>query len=438
MMTEVLAATIVAGLVSGCTRPPGLPPAASLPPTEAQPPDENNGMTALTTVRVAYGLSRPVFITAPPNDFDGDRRSARLFILEQHTGRVKILNLATLEINRGTPFLTIPNLATGNEQGLLGMAFAPDYGSSGRFYVNYTRLTGPSSAVTEIARGTVSGDPDVANTSLEVILSFTQPFSNHNGGWIGFGPDGFLYIATGDGGSADDPGNRAQDITDQLLGKLLRLDVSGQTPSAGGARFAVPTDNPFVGLDGDDFIWAYGLRNPWACCFDRETGDLYLADVGQASVEEINFQPAGRPGGKNYGWPCMEGGSCLGSRPGCACNGRQAGNADALTLPIYEYTHSSGCSVTGGYVYRGSAIPDLQGTYFFADFCSDWILSFRHDGKEVTQLTDRTQELKPGGSLSIGSISSFGEDAGGELYICDLFDGEIFKIVSAVSETSAN
>jgi glucose/arabinose dehydrogenase len=409
-MRGVLPAIVVAGLAGGCPQQPFAPPEG------LDPPVTGGSEIALTVTLVASGLSRPVFVTAPANDFD------RVFILEQHTGRIRILNLRTLEMN-DTPFITIPNLATGNEQGLLGMAFAPDYDSSGRFYVNYTRRTGLLGSVTEVARGTVSTDPDVANTSLDVILSFTQPFSNHNGGWIGFGPDRYLYIATGDGGSANDPGDRSQNVTDQRLGKLLRIDVSAQT------GFTVPADNPFVGIDGDDAIWAFGLRNPWRCSFDRDTGDLYIADVGQGSIEEMDFQPADSSGGENYGWPCMEGRKCLGSRPGCTCD------ADALTAPIYEYTHGSGCSVTGGYVYSGSAIPDLQGTYFFADFCSNLIMSFRYDGSEVTELTDRTRELDPIGDLSIGSISSFGEDAEGELYICDLFDGEVFKIVPAVPET---
>ncbi len=358
-MKEMSAAIVVAGLVGGCA------PGPFTPPEGADPPDVNGNAAALTTTRVASGLSRPVFVTAPPDDFD------RIFILEQHTGRIRILNLPALEMNE-TPFMTIANLATGNEQGLLGMAFAPDYDSSGRFYVNYTPVTDTPSAVTQIARGTVLDDPDVANTSLEVILSITQPFSNHNGGWIGFGPNGYLYIATGDGGSANDPGDRAQNITSQRLGKLLRIDVGGRS------GFTIPADNPFVGIHGDDVIWAYGLRNPWRCSFDRLTGDLYIADVGQASVEELDFQPAGSPGGENYGWPCMEGSLCLGSSAGCTCD------ADGLTAPIHEYTHSSGCSVTGGYVYRGSAMPDLRGTYFFADYCSGGIWSF--DYLELTRV----------------------------------------------------
>ena len=186
-------------------------------------------------------------------------------------------------------------------------------------------------------------------------------------------------------------------------------------------------------MDGDDRVWAYGLRNAWRCSFDRQNGDLYIADVGQTQVEEITVQPASVATAINSGWPCREGNSCLGPRAGCTCGD------PSLVGPVHEYAHAFGCSITGGYVYRGSAIPDLQGAYFFADFCSHDILSFRYDGGAATSLTNRTAELAPGGGLSITDISSFGEDACGEIYICDLFDGEIFKIVpTSGSPTDCN
>ncbi len=403
-MRRMVCSLVFGAMLLGCR------PTSFAPPPGADSPGDDPDATRLSTVLVAAGLSRPVFVTAPPGDPE------RLFILEQHSGRIRIFHVPSQSLDSET-FLTIGGLATGNEEGLLGFAFAPDYATSGRFYVNYTKSGFPLSR-TEIARGTASDDPDRANPELEVLMAFDQPFSNHNGGWLGFGPDGYLYVATGDGGFADDPGNRAQN-TENLRGKLLRLDVSG------ASGFTVPQDNPFVGADGDDRVWAYGLRNPWRCSFDRETGDLYIADVGQNQVEEINVQPAATAAALNYGWPCREGDSCLGTRTGCACGD------ESLIGPIHEYAHAFGCSVTGGYVYRGSAIPDLQGAYFFADFCSNDILSFRYDGAAAAKLTDRTAELAPGGGLSIADISSFGEDACGEMYICDLFGGEVFKIVPA-------
>lgn len=397
-------AMIAAGLLLAGCRP------TFQPQPGADPPDDDPGATALTTELVVSGLSRPVFVTAPPGDPE------RLFILEQHTGRVRVYDVPARTL-RETAFLTIDGLATGNEQGLLGFAFAADYADTGRFYINYTRST-PGGSETHVARGTVSDDPNIADDALEVLLTIEQPFSNHNGGWIGFGQDGYLYIASGDGGSANDPGDRAQDM-DSLLGKLLRIDVRDET------GFSIPPDNPFVGGDGDDRIWAYGLRNPWRCSFDRATGDLYIADVGQNMVEEIDVQPASVATAVNYGWPCLEGSTCLGARTNCACDD------DVLVGPVYEYGHASGCSVTGGYVYRGTVIPDLQGTYFFADFCSNDILSLRYDGASATGVIDRTEELAPGGDLSIIGISSFGEDACGELYICELAGGAVYKIVPA-------
>jgi glucose/arabinose dehydrogenase len=345
-----------------------------------------------------------------------------LFIVEQHTGRIKILNLNTGLVN-STPFLDIDGLATGNEQGLLGLAFHPDYAANGLFYVNFNE----SSGTTNIRRYQVSaGNPDIANPgSGTTVMTYSQPYSNHNGGWLGFGPDSFLYISSGDGGSGNDPGNRAQDITSQKLGKILRINVNGDDfPGDTNRNYAIPSSNPFVGWTGDDEIWAYGLRNPWRASFDRLTGDLYIADVGQIQREEINFQPASSTGGENYGWRVMEGTRCNFPSDPLPCYD------PSFTAPIHEYMHvgapDGGHSITGGYVYRGP-IRQLQGTYFFTDYVSDQIWSFRFDGTSKTEFVNRTAELSPDVG-SIGSISSFGEDAFGNLYIVDL-GGEVFKIV---------
>ncbi len=377
------------------------------------------GTTPLTTVRVASssdGIFRPVYVTAPSGDYD------RIFILEQ-SGRIKILTGGAV---LPTPYLNIDSrvgggTSGGDERGLLGLAFHPDYFNNGYFFVDYTNNSGN----TVIARYQVSGDPltsDVADVGSETILmTISQPFGNHNGGWIDFGPnDGYLYISLGDGGSGGDPGDRAQDITNQKLGKMLRIDVDSGTP------YGIPPDNPFVGITGDDEIWAYGLRNAWRNSFDPETGDLYMADVGQNAWEEIDFQRGESSGGENYGWRCMEGNHCYTSSSGCTCN------SGAVVDPIYEYNHSLGFSLTGGEIYRGCMIPDLTGTYFYADYVTHKIWSFRYNGISVVDFADRTSELAPGGGLAISNISSFGRDGLGEMYICDLFGGEVFQIVADV------
>jgi glucose/arabinose dehydrogenase len=365
----------------------------------------------LTTERVASDLSRPVAMAHA-----GD--AARAYIVQQR-GIIWVFDPTTDTI-LPTPFIDLSSRVSqsGNERGLLGLAFHPDFASNGLFYVNYTHIT---SGDTVIAQFGVTSDPDVADPgSFVQLLTYAQPFSNHNGGWIDFGPDDYLYIASGDGGSFNDPGNRAQTITDMLLGKMLRIDVNGDDfPDDDQRNYAIPATNPFVGEVGDDEIWAYGLRNPWRASFDRATGDLWIGDVGQDVREEIDFQPASSEGGENYGWRCMEGTRCTGLG-GCTCD------APELTMPIHEHSHDPHCSVTGGYVYRGGLIPHLRGTYFFADYCSSDIWSFRYDGGIKTDFTDRTSELDPADS-SINSIVSFGEDARGEVYICDL-GGEVFRL----------
>lgn len=385
---------------------------------------------AITTERVANGLSRPLYVTAPPGD------TTRLFIVEQHTGNIRILNLNTLTVS-ATPFVTVTGLSVGSEQGLLGLAFHPSYGSNGFFYVNFTNTDG----TTNIRRYQVSANPDLANAgSALTILTYSQPQSSHNGGWLGFGPGGYLYIASGDGGGPNDTGTghtsgtgNAQDITGNLLGKLLRIDVDGDDfPSDANRNYAIPATNPFVGVSGDDEIWAYGLRNPWRPSFDRLTGNLYIADVGQGAREEVNVQLASSSGGENYGWRLREG---MIQTPGGGAGGAKPPGA---IDPIYDYSHGSGStqgfSVSGGYVYRGP-IASLQGTYFFADYVTEriWSLDFdgsnpsTHDGTNFTNFTDRTAAFDPAIG-NIDNIASFGEDAAGNLYIVDL-GGEIFRII---------
>ncbi len=394
----------------------------------------------MSTVRLASGLARPVSAAAAPGD------ESRLFIVEQ-AGVIRILDLTSNEVLT-TPFLDINSLVVnlannGDERGLLGLVFHPNYAQNGFFYVNYVN----NSQVTIIARYQVSADPNVADPgSALTLVSYSQPFSNHNAGWMGFGPnDGYLYIASGDGGSGCDPSQRAQDITQQLLGKMLRLDVDGDDfPADPNRNYRIPPSNPFVGIAGDDEIWSYGLRNPWRCAFDRLTGDLYIADVGQQAIEEINFQRSSSNGGENYGWDCREGNACAntassqqcgGTANGCSCG--QAGLID----PIHVYNHTLGVSITGGYVYRGCRIPGMQGTYFFGDYGSARIWTFDYSGigtvppGDVTLRTGHTggtNELVS--AFNINQISSFGEDAAGELYILDRgagSDGQVFKIVPA-------
>jgi glucose/arabinose dehydrogenase len=372
------------------------------------------------------GLVRPLFVTFAPGD------THRVFVV-QKTGQVRVVLDGTL---LAAPFLDIGALvrATGYEQGLLGLAFHPNYSGDselpgfGEFFVNYTAAGND----TVIARYCVSTNPNVAEPAGAVVLTYAQPQSTHNGGWMAFGADGYLYISSGDGGGAfdRDPGHtpetgNAQDTT-KLLGKILRIDVNGDDfPADDDRNYAIPPTNPFVAGAGADEIWAYGLRNPWRCAFDPLTNDLYIGDVGQAELEEINFLLAGSAGGENYGWRCMEGSECTGLE-GCICFD------DALTDPIHAYAHPTfgQCrSVTGGEVYRGSLMPGLAGTYFFADFCTGQIWSLRYDGASVSDFQERTCELRPDGTRTIADIASFGRDALGELYICDLYDGEVFKIV---------
>jgi glucose/arabinose dehydrogenase len=346
------------------------------------PPPPADSTLVLTPV--VSGLNRPVFLTAPAGD-------PRMFVLEKD-GRIRIIENGAL---LPAPFLDITGLTTrDNEQGLLGLAFAPDYATSGRFYIYFTSpgQTGGGNSI--VARYHVSADPDLADPAGDTLLVIAQPYTNHNGGMLAFGPDGMLYIGLGDGGSGGDPDGHGQDRT-ELLGSILRIDVSG-------TGYSSPAGNPFAGSPTFRHeLWSYGLRNPWRFSFDRQTGDLYIGDVGQNALEEIDVQPAGDPGGENYGWNIMEGLSCYG---GGTCN------KTGLTLPVLDYPHSQGCSVTGGYVYRGTALPLLQGTYFYADYCAGMLRSFRWTGSGITGQKDWTDLVLSGG------VTSFGEDSSGELY----------------------
>ena len=370
--------------------------------------------TPLTTVRVADGLESPCWVGAPPGD------DPRLFVLEQHASRVRVVEDGVL---LPAPFLDLKEkTSVGGERGLLGMAFHPDYATNGFFFLVYTNEATPIGN-TVLARYQVSAtDPNAADPGSElVLLEVVQPFMTHQGGGLQFGPlDGYLYVGLGDGGAGFDPFCSAQN-PGKFLGKLLRLDVDGGTP------YAVPPDNPFVGGAGGHLpeIWSIGFRNPWRFSFDRLTGDLYLGDVGQNDFEEINYEPA-LAGGRNYGWRIMEGHQCNGVDV-CLMG---ACDDPSYTQPLHVYPNSGTpeCAVIGGFVYRGCAIPDLQGHYFFADYCGNRVWSFRVVAGLLTDFQERTFELAPGGGLQLNSIVSFGEDARGELYLVDQ-GGELFQIV---------
>ncbi|HBC46297.1 MAG TPA: hypothetical protein DCZ43_04555 [candidate division Zixibacteria bacterium] len=362
--------------------------------------------TDLTTVRVASGLNQPTYVTSSPVN------PKVLYILEQTSGLIKIQRDGTV---LPRPFLNIHDRVgnTGGERGLLGLAFHPDYANNGYFFIDYTNYSGN----TKISRFQVTSEPDSSDPNSEfVVLTIAQPYPNHNGGMLAFGPnDGYLYIGMGDGGSGGDPENRAQN-DNELLGKILRIDINNGQP------YAIPLSNPFVGIPGKrPEIWAKGVRNPWRFSFDNLNGNLYIGDVGQNLWEEIDFQSASSPGGENYGWRRMEGLHCYNPPANCDPGG--------LIYPIYEYSHDLGCSITGGYVYRGGILPTLAGTYFFADYCSARIWSFSFDGSNIVDFTERTTELAPGSGQSINNISSFGRDGYGEIYIIDYSDGEIYKII---------
>jgi len=404
-------------------------------------------VTGLSAVRVASGLSQPLFVTAPPGDYN------RLFIV-QKTGQVSILNLSGGTLN-ATPFLDISaRISTDSEQGLLGLAFDPDYATNGKFYLNFVVPGGSwGNGTTHISQFQVSsGNPDIADTSNEkILLTFDHPEENHDGGWIAFSPrsgdDHNLYIATGDGGNANDqgtghiePGGNAQNLT-TLLGKMLRIHVD---PTTG--TYTIPPDNPFIGSSTDKKeIWAFGLRNPYRDSFDRLNGRMFLGDVGQDTREEVDVQQPTNPGGgENYEWRLREGFIATPTGNPVVGGSRPPGGVD----PIIDYPHPppptglSGQTVIGGYVYRGKQIPALAGTYVFADYLGPEstrinpnnlgrIYTLNYDGTSASNEQDITTEIFPTsiGGFNLLNPTSLGEDANGELYITDITAGSVFKIV---------
>lgn len=365
---------------------------ATSEPTPQPPP---SGTASFGLADIASGLSRPVYLTAPAGD-------SRLFVVEK-VGRIRIIKNGAL---LPTPFLDITSKvgSGGNEQGLLSVAFHPSYSTNGFLFVNYTNVSGD----TRIERYTVSGNADVANpASAKLILAIDQPYGNHNGGLNLFGPDGMLYIGMGDGGSGGDPHGNGQN-RNSLLGKILRIDVDHGDP------YSIPANNPFANGGGRGEVWAYGLRNPWRFAFDKTAGMLYIADVGQNSYEEVNVAAAGTPG-LNYGWNIMEGAACYNSS---SCN--QAG----LQLPVVAYKLYEGgtCTVIGGVVYRGSAVPQLVGHYLYADYCAGWIRSFTWTNSAAANTTQWQTSAH-------GSITSFGQDGSGEVYLLSE-NGHVYKIVN--------
>lgn len=399
MAIAMVAGLAVAGACGGDDdepAPESPSPASTRAASSTPGPTVGTTPPAVTVEKVAGGFSRPTFVT---NAGDG---SNRLFVLEK-PGVIRIVkDGATLT----TPFLDIKALvrSSGNEQGLLGLAFHPKFEQNGRFWVAYTALNS-ANTVAEYQVSPAGSDRADA-TSAQVLFAVPDQFSNHNGGMLAFGPDGYLYISMGDGGSSGDPDGNGQKLS-SLLGKLLRIDVDGAKP------YAIPASNPFANQAGAaKEVWAYGLRNPWRFSFDRATGDIWIGDVGQNKYEEIDFQPANSKGGENYGWNTMEGAHCY--KPASDCQ------QDGLVKPAFEYDHGDGCSVTGGYVYRGKAIPGLVGRYLFTDYCTPTFWATAREGSSFT-----TIEL---GELPSG-VSSFGEDEAGELYITVDGEGAVYRIV---------
>ena len=395
MIRRLMMAGVVlvsAGYLIGCST--NEPNQGALPPLPQS--------TALQLQTISTSLDSPVFMTAPTGDTN------RLFIV-QKGGQIRILNVST-SLLLPAPFLDISHLtSTGGERGLLGMAFDPQYAANRRFYVLYTNNDGDIVIAQYFGNAT---NPNIADSFPATILITVEHsnFSNHNGGMVAFGPDGCLYAGVGDGGDVGDPSNNGQNPF-SLLGKLLRLN-----PNTGGPCGNVII-NPFLLDGGAQEVWSLGLRNPWRFSFDRQTGDLYIGDVGQNEREEVNVALAPNAGrGLNYGWRLMEGFLCFNPFSNC--------NSGGLTLPVLDYAHLSGaCSVTGGYVYRGSVVPTLKGTYFYADYCAGFVKSFRYQNGQPTEQTEWPL-LSPPGSL----VTSFGEDAAGELYITTQ-GGGLFKFI---------
>ena len=401
MRALLLATFSVSGLAacggdSGMSPTPNPSPSPTAGACAAGPPVA--GIPALTARLVVSGLDDPLDLQSVPGDGE------RLYVVQQG-GRIRIVRNGQLQ---SAPFLDLASrISSGGERGLLGLAFHPQFASNRRFFVNYTNPRGDTH-ISEFR----AGSADAADAASErVLLVVGQPFANHNGGGLAFDNSGRLLIGLGDGGSGGDPQNNGQRL-DTLLGKILRIDVDGASP------YGLPADNPFLtaaGARGE--IWAYGLRNPFKIAVDRPSGELYIGDVGQNRIEEIDVGLASRRGGENYGWRFTEGTQCFNPSSGCDRTGQ--------TGPVYEYSHAEGCSVTGGAVYRGCRVPALAGTYFLADFCSGIVRSFRLAGGGATELRDWTASFR-----GVSAPSSFGLDAQGELYIVD-YDGELYRIEPA-------
>lgn len=381
----------------------------------------------LSSVLIADGYKKPVFITSYPNN-------AKLLYIVEQAGLIKLINDGK-KLSR--PFFDInkrvvnPN-RPGDERGLLGFAFHPNHTNNGKFYINYMDNDGN----TIVSEFSTNSELRANHKSERIILKLKQPYGNHNGGDIQFGPDGYLYISIGDGGKAGDPLNAGQDLS-SLFGKIIRIDIE-QKP------YGIPKSNPFFGQkDKREEIWAWGLRNVWRFSFDKQTGDKYLADVGQNKWEEVNFEPASSKGGLNYGWRIMEANHCYDPKENCPTEG--------LIKPIIEYpndanhpafafriieelsfseTDVEGCSVTGGYVYRGQKIKSMQGQYIFGDYCSGNIWTLKVVNGKAINFKNRTEEINIGGGEFTTYISSFGQDSDGEIYIID-YNGGIYKLIES-------
>ncbi|MFN8618058.1 MAG: PQQ-dependent sugar dehydrogenase [Dehalococcoidia bacterium] len=388
-----LPVVIIPGLACDGSGRPDPTPGPAATPTATPVPAEGS----FTATRVATGFTRPTFVT------NASDNSNRLFVLEK-PGRIRLIKSGLLVAQ---PFLDITAIvgSASNEQGLLGLAFHPDFEKNGRFFVAYTAKDA-SNTVAEYRVTNPSDDVADANSG-KVLLAVADQYPNHNGGMLAFGRDGYLYISMGDGGSAGDPNGNGQNLN-SLLGKLLRIDVNSGSP------YGIPADNPFVSKTGArPEVWAYGLRNPWRFTFDRQTGDLWIGDVGQDKYEEVDFQPAESKGGENYGWSTMEGTHCYKPQSDC--------KQDGLTLPVYDYDHGQGCSVTGGYVYRGKAITPLVGRYLFVDYCASAL-------QATTRSSDGTFTTAEIGKVPTG-ITAFGEDEAGEVYFTVDNEGAVYKLV---------
>jgi glucose/arabinose dehydrogenase len=388
--------------------------------SKASAVSDNPQKAVLSLTLFATGLNSPVSITNAGKDDD------RLFVNER-AGLIKIVQPDGTVVNE--PFLDISDRVNsqGREEGLLGLTFHPNYVANGYFFVNYTYMMN-STRLSRISRFMVSDDANIADPKSEdILLTITQPFSNHNAGDIHFGPDGYLYIPLGDGGGGGDSMDNAQNLK-TLLGKVVRIDVDSLIGNKqaecfgdGSGHYLVPLTNPLRDGPGDtcDEIWAVGLRNPWRSSFDQETGDFYIADVGQSAREEINFQKANSTVAENYGWRCYEGNNDF-NTSGCAAK-------ESYTFPIFEYgTHVDGCSVTGGYVYRGSKYPAMEGRYFLTDFCSGnfWDLLQTGDSWQVTKHT----------YLIASGYASFGEDSSGEIYVVNMNSGNLYLLEGQLAD----